>query len=118
MKKLLQSLFILLFVATSAIAQNRTITGTVTSKEDGLPIPGVSVKVKGTSIGTSTGANGKFSISVPSGATSLEVVSIGFLTQTVSISSGSTYDVVLVTDSKALGEVVVTGYGTVSKRSF
>ena len=44
MKKLLQSLFILLFIASSAMAQNRTIIGTVTSKEDGLPIPGVNVK--------------------------------------------------------------------------
>ena len=118
MKKLLQSLFILLFVAATAVAQNRTITGTVTSKDDGLPLPGVSVKVKGTNIGVSTGADGKFSISVPSGATALEISSIGLQGQTIAIGSSNVLDVALLTDSKALGEVVITGYGTVSRRSF
>ena len=113
MKKLLQSLFILLFVATSAIAQNRTITGTVTSTEDGLPIPGVSVKVKGTNIGASTEANGKFTLSVPSNTTSLEISSIGFITRTVTI-SGNVVNVSLMTDAKGLSEVVVVGYGTKS----
>lgn len=112
MKKLLQSLFILLFVASSAMAQNRTITGTVTSKEDGLPLPGVSVKVKGASIGASTGANGRFSLSVPASATVLEFSSLGFLSQTANIGSGNTINVSLETDAKALTEVVVTGYGT------
>ncbi len=109
MKKLLQSLFILLFVATTAMAQNRTITGTVTSKEDGLPIPGVSVKVKGTNIGVSTGANGKFSLSVPSNATTLEFSSIGFASQAIVIGSRSVVSISLDSDSKSLGEVVVTG---------
>ena len=112
MKKLLQSLFILLFVASTAMAQNRTITGTVTSKEDGLPLPGVSVKVKGTNIGASTGANGRFSLSVPASATALEFSSLGFLSQTVNIGSGNTVSVSLEADAKALTEVVVTGYGT------
>lgn len=118
MKKLLRSLFILLFVATSAIAQERTITGTVTSKDDGLPMPGVSVKVKGTRVGVSTGANGKYTISIPASATELEISSIGFAAQTISIGSSSVINAALVTDSQSLGEVVVTGYGSVSKRSF
>ncbi|SOD20048.1 SusC/RagA family TonB-linked outer membrane protein [Pedobacter xixiisoli] len=118
MKKLLQSLFILLFVATSAIAQNRTITGTVTSKEDGLPIPGVSVKVKGTNVGVSTGANGKFSLSVPANATALEFSSIGFGSQTVTIGSSTTINVSISPDSKDLTEVVVTGYGVTRKKDF
>lgn len=117
MKKLLQSLFILLFVATTAMAQNRTITGTVTSKEDGLPVPGVSVKVKGTNIGASTGANGKFTLSVPASATALEFSSIGFGTQTVNIGSGNVVNASLSADSKDLSEVVVVGYGTQSKRT-
>ncbi|RZL15102.1 MAG: SusC/RagA family TonB-linked outer membrane protein, partial [Pedobacter sp.] len=115
MKKLLRSLFILLFVASTVAAQNRTITGTVTSKEDGLPIPGVSVKVKGTNIGASTTANGKFTLSVPANATALEFSSIGFGTQTVNIGSSSTVNASLSSDSKDLTEVVVTGYG-VQKR--
>ncbi len=116
MKKLLQSLFILLFIASSAMAQNRTITGTVTSKEDGLPIPGVSVKVKGTNIGASTGANGRFTLSVPANATALEFSSIGFAAQTVSIGSASTFNVSLAADSKDLSEVVVTGVGVATSK--
>ena len=71
MKKLLQSLFLLLFIAFQAVAQERTVTGTVTDKTDGLPLPGVSVKVKGTNIGTSTGGDGRFSVRVPQGSTTL-----------------------------------------------
>lgn len=118
MKKLLQSLFILLFVASSAIAQNRTITGTVTSKDDGLPIPGVSVKVKGTNVGVSTGANGKFTLSVPANASSIEISSIGFITQMASIGASNVINVMLESDSKGLSEVVVTGYGSIQRKNF
>lgn len=108
-------MFILLFVASSAMAQNRTITGAVTSKEDGLPLPGVSVKVKGSNVGVSTGANGRFSLSVPASATTLEFSSLGYVFQSVAI-SGNVVNVALVADEKALTEVVVTGYGTQLKR--
>lgn len=120
MKQLLRSLFVLLFVATTAMAQNRTITGTVISKEDGLPIPGVSIKIPGTTIGVSTAANGKFSISIPGTSATLEISSIGFVTQTVNVTSSSNnIEVLLLTDSKALSEVVVTtGYTTINRRAF
>jgi TonB-linked SusC/RagA family outer membrane protein len=111
MKRLLQSLFILMFFAISAMAQDRTITGTVMSSEDKLPIPGVSVKIQGAAGGTSTDSNGKFSIKVSSDAKTIEFSSIGFATQTRSIGSASVINVVLTTDSKALGEVVVTALG-------
>lgn len=111
MKRLVQSLFILLFTAVSAIAQNRTITGTVTSKEDGLPIPGVSVKVKGTNIGASTAANGKFTLSVPPSATAIEISSIGFAPQVVTLGASSVLNISLETDSKSLSEVIVTALG-------
>ena len=64
MKKLLQSLFVLLFIAVSAYAQDRTIIGTVTSKDDGTPMPGVSVRPEGKQTGVQTGSDGKFSIKV------------------------------------------------------
>ncbi|RZK76808.1 MAG: TonB-dependent receptor [Pedobacter sp.] len=115
MKKLLQSLFILLFVAGSAVAQDRTVTGTVTDKADGKPIPGVTITVKGAKGATQTGANGKFSIMVPSGATGLDFSSLGYVAQSIN-STGSVIDVVLVEDAKALSEVVVTGYGTTTKK--
>ncbi|MCJ0741650.1 SusC/RagA family TonB-linked outer membrane protein [Pedobacter montanisoli] len=115
MKKLLQSLFILLLVTSTVMAQNRTITGTVTSKEDGLPIPGVSVKAKGTNVGVSTDPNGKFSLSIPRSATTLEITSIGYDPQTVEINSRTVINISLTSNSKLLSEVVVTGYG-VQKR--
>lgn len=112
MKKLLQSLFILVFVAGAAMAQNRTVTGTVTGKDDGNPLPGVSVLLKGTKNGTQTAANGKFSLSVPAGTTSLEFSYLGYLSQTVSLTSSSNVlNVVLAPDDKALSEVVVTAMG-------
>ncbi|RYF24533.1 MAG: SusC/RagA family TonB-linked outer membrane protein [Flavobacteriales bacterium] len=117
MKKLLQSLFILLFVATAAIAQNRTITGTVTSKQDGLPLPGVSVKVKGTNTGVATGSNGRFSISIGANATTLEISSLGFATQDITVGSSTVIDVSLETDSRDLNQVVVVGYGTQKKEA-
>ncbi|WP_448636115.1 SusC/RagA family TonB-linked outer membrane protein [Pedobacter panaciterrae] len=110
MKKLLQSLFILAFIAGSAMAQNRTITGTVTDKEDGKPLPGVTVVVKGTKNGTQTGGDGKYALSVPSASAELVFSYLGYVSQTVA-ASGNTVDVVLQSDSKSLTEVVVTALG-------
>jgi TonB-linked SusC/RagA family outer membrane protein len=117
MKKLLQSLFILMFVAGAAMAQDRTISGTVTGKDDGLPIPGVSVKIVGTSTGTSTDANGKYALKVASGQASIEFSSIGYLRQVIAIGSSNTVNVAMSTDAKELGEVVVVAYGTAKKEA-
>lgn len=108
MKKLLQSVFVLMLIAVSAFAQQRTITGTVTGKGDGLPMPGVSVRIKGATGGTSTDANGKYTISVPAGAV-LEFSSIGFSSKSQPVgTSATTLNVSLEDDSRTLGEVVVT----------
>jgi TonB-linked SusC/RagA family outer membrane protein len=106
-KLLLASLCILLLSITQVFAQNRTVTGTVTAKDDGLPLPGVSVRVKGSTVGTQTGTNGKFTLSVPSGAT-LIFSFIGY-SPIERAASGSVINVSLETSSKSLGEVVVTG---------
>ncbi len=112
MKRLLQSLFVLMLLATSvAMAQQRTITGTVTGTEDGLPIPGVTIKIKGSNAGTSASADGKYIITVPAGATELEFSSLGFATQTKTIGTSNVINVVLVSDSQSLSEVVVTALG-------
>ena len=116
MKKLLQSLFVLMLVASAAFAQDRTITGTVTAKEDGSALPGVSIQVKGTKVGTQTGADGKFSIKVAQGQSALTFSFIGFVPKTVTLGNGSNINVSLDSDSKVLSEVVVVGYGTQSKR--
>ncbi len=115
MKKLLQSLFVLLFFASTAIAQDRTITGTVTSSDDKLPIPGVSVRVTGTQIGTVTDANGKYSVKVPSGSKTLDFSFIGYLAKNLVITASNTINVALESDSKTLSDVVVVGYGQQSK---
>jgi len=91
---------------TQVFAQNRTVTGTVTAKEDGLPIPGVTVKVKGTTNGTQTNGAGKFTLSAPNGAT-LVFSFVGY-NQTSVVVKGSVVDAVLTSASSQLGEVVVT----------
>jgi len=106
-KLLLVSLCFLMLSITQVFAQNRTVTGTVTAKDDGLPIPGVTVKVKGTTIGTQTTSNGKFSLSVPDGAV-LEFSFIGYAAVERSAKAG-TINVSLAAASGNLGEVVVTG---------
>jgi len=111
MRKTLSSLFILLLIAIHSIAQERTVTGTVTAKEDGLPLPGVSVKIKGTSTGTQTGANGNFVIKVPANNAVLVFTYIGYATQELAIGSRSAVSVVLTSDARQLGEVVVTALG-------
>ncbi|UKT63402.1 SusC/RagA family TonB-linked outer membrane protein [Pedobacter mucosus] len=114
MKKLLQSLFVLLFIALNAMAQERTITGTVTAKEDGLPIPGVTVRIKNSTEGSTTNSNGKYSLkTTASGSIQLDFSSIGFGTVTKLLPVGATtLNAVLESESGALDEVVVTGYGS------
>jgi len=93
---------------TQVFAQNRTVTGTVTAKDDGLPIPGVSVKIKGTNVGVQTATNGKYTISVPANAV-LSFSFIGYVTQERPTGSSSVLNVVLEVSAQQLGEVVVTG---------
>lgn len=111
MKKLLQVLFILLAIAGSAMAQNRTITGTVTDSEDGKPLPGVTVRIKGSQAGTTTGADGKYALSVASGSTTIEFTYVGYLMLSKTLSASGTMNASLEADSKALTEVVVTSFG-------
>src|ERR1700742_755048 len=107
-KKLLLIIGLSLTICIQAFAQNRTVTGTVTAKDDGLPIPGVSVKIKGTSTGVQTGPNGKYTIPVPANAV-LVFSSIGFITQEHPVGTSSTINIVMETEARQLGEVVVTG---------
>ena len=107
-KLLLASLCILLLSITQVFAQNRTVTGTVTAQEDGLPLPGVSVRVKGSTVGTQTGANGKFTLSVPGNAT-LVFSFIGYVA--TEKSAGAVVNVALVASNRQLNEVVVTALG-------
>lgn len=116
MKKVLLLGLMLLFASAAAFAQGRVVTGTVTSGDDGLPLPGASVVVKGTTIGTATDLDGKFSLNVPQGSNVLVISFTGFSLQEASVGNRSVVDVVLQADVASLGEVIVTGYGTQPKR--
>jgi TonB-linked SusC/RagA family outer membrane protein len=91
------------------------ITGKVTD-ESGIPLPGTSVQVKGTSTGTDTDFEGMYKINVPTDGTILVFKYLGFKTQEISIDGKSSIDVVLISDDTALDEIVVVGYGTQRKR--
>jgi TonB-dependent starch-binding outer membrane protein SusC len=114
-KRLLFSLLLFFGCSLSMLAQDRRITGKVVSSVDGSPLPGVSVQVKGTNKGTSTDATGSYAINVPSGKASIEVRSVGFLTQSFEVGSQSVINISLVESDNSLGEVVVVGYGTQKK---
>lgn len=94
-----------------AWAQERTVTGTVTSTEDGSTLPGVNVLLKGTTTGGVTDADGHYSISVPQSGGTLVFSFIGLLTQEVDIGGRSVVDVAMASDVTQLGEVVVTALG-------
>jgi TonB-linked SusC/RagA family outer membrane protein len=103
-----------LFLSTAALAQQR-VSGLVTD-ETGQAVPGVSILEKGTSNGTTTDIDGKYSLNV-SGANSVLVFSfIGYTTQEIPVGSQSTIDLPLTLDVKSLEEVVVTGYSIDKRR--
>ncbi|MBC3787861.1 SusC/RagA family TonB-linked outer membrane protein [Spirosoma utsteinense] len=105
-------LYVLIWCCTglAAYAQTRQLTGTVISAEEG-PLPGVNVVLKGTSIGTTTDAKGKYVMSIPNDAAILTFSSIGFATGEEKVGSRSVLDVTMVSDIRALSEVVVTAFG-------
>lgn len=93
----------------------RTITGTVTAADNGEALPGVAVKVVGTTTGAVTDLNGSYSVEVPAASTALQFSYIGYQNQRVEIGNRSVIDVVLRVDEEQLDEVVVIGYGSVRK---
>ena len=107
-----------LFVGIGLVtAQTQKVTGVVISEEDGQPVIGASVLVKGTQIGAITGVDGDFTLpNVPSSAKTLVISFVGMQTQEVTIKPH--VKVILKSDSELLEEVVVTGYGTFKKASF
>ena len=106
---------LLLLISSMAWAQDRTITGRVTSVEDGSTLPGVNVIVKGTTNGTVTDVDGNYSVVASSGT--LVFSFIGFKDQEIQIASSDLINVSLLTDVTQLSEVVVVGYGEQSSRN-
>ena len=106
----------ILFSLGFAPQQSRTITGKVTSAEDGIGMPGINVLVKGTKNGTVTDAQGNYSITVSAHGGTLVFSFIGYETKEIKIGTSNVIDVVLSPDVKALEEVVVTGDSTPGKK--
>ena len=116
-KRLLLSGVLSAVAVQAALAQERTVSGQVTDRTNGQAIPGVTVLVKGTTIGTSTNADGTFSLSgVPQTATTLQFSFVGYAAQERALGSGSVYNVALGTDTKIIDEVVVTALGLETSR--
>lgn len=118
MKRKLMLLLACLFVGIGLVtAQTQKVTGVVISEEDGQPVVGASVLVKGTTQGTITDVNGNFNLSnVPSSAKTLQISYIGMQTQEVAIKPK--LKIVLKSDTEVLDEVIVTAYGTSTKGTF
>jgi iron complex outermembrane receptor protein len=103
-----------MFGALVSFAQGQ-VTGKVTSKDDGSPLPGVNIVEKGTSNGATTDADGNFTIKVGANAT-LIFSFVGSTTQEVEVGSQTSINVELLSDVTSLSEVVVVGYGTQEKK--
>ncbi|NLO70387.1 MAG: SusC/RagA family TonB-linked outer membrane protein, partial [Porphyromonadaceae bacterium] len=90
--------------------QQQTVTGVVT-EQNGQPLPGVTVVVKGTTIGTVTNADGNFTLTLPQGAETLQFSFVGMRTQEIPIEGRTTFTVVMEEETIGLEEVVAIGYG-------
>lgn len=112
MKKISLLLAFLGFIGLQVVfAQTRDLSGVVTSSEDGSSIPGASVVVKGTTMGTVTDMEGKFALKVPASAKTLLVSFVGMISTEVPITSSTNYAVKLKTESISVDEVIVTAMG-------
>ncbi|MDP4281860.1 MAG: SusC/RagA family TonB-linked outer membrane protein [Bacteroidota bacterium] len=112
MRKFTMFLALLFFAGLQGVfAQTRVITGVVTSAEDKSPIPGVTIVVKGTTIGTTTNVDGKYVLSVPTKYDILTFSYVGMKTKEVKLGAANTVDVVLESDVMNMDEIVVTAIG-------
>ncbi len=114
---LLFYLMVAIITPSGLWAQELTVTGRVTSAEDGNALPGVNVIVKGTTQGTSTDADGRYNISVPSSSATLVFTFIGLISIEEEVGSRSLIDVVMESDATQLSEVVIVAYGQQTQRA-
>ena len=118
MRKLIGFLSLLFIICIQVSnAQTRTLTGVVTDKNDGLPLPGVSIMIKGTHLGTATDAQGKYMLDVKS-SDILEFSFVGMKSQTIPVGDRTLLNVAMENDAQNLEEVVVTGYGVTRRKAF
>ena len=117
MRKRLVFLLGMLVVCLQLLAQTRTITGRVTDAQ-GNGVPNASVTIKGTNSGTTTNADGAYTINIPASARTLVISSVGFGSKEVAIGSQTTIPVSLTAAENSLDEIVVTGYSRERKSQF
>ena len=117
MEKRLTMILACLFLSLGIALAQSSVTGTVIHQDDGQPIIGATVRVAGTNTGTVTDADGKFSITLPSGHDKLQVSYVGMVTQEVTV-RGRNVTVTLEADQTNLDEVMVVAYGTAKKSAF
>ena len=111
MRKILLLFFLFCGLLLTANGQQTTISGTVTGADDGQPVIGCTVQLKGTTTGTTTDINGKYTLAVPTNATTLVFTYIGMKSQEATISGRTVINAVLESDVVGLAEVVVTALG-------
>ena len=109
MKKFTFILLYLLVGICTVVAQSTKVAGTVTSADDGLPVIGASIVVKGTMVGTVTDYDGNFSLEVPANSKTLIISYVGMLTQEVPV--GPNINAILKSDTQNIDEIVVTAMG-------
>ena len=116
MKQRLTMILVSMFLMVGAALAQTKVNGTVTSQEDGQPVIGASVLVVGTQVGTVTDVNGKFSLTVPAGKSTLRITYVGM--EPIEVSARPNMRIMLTSDQKALDEVIVVAYGTAKKGTF
>ncbi len=116
MKSLMYALLCLLVSIGMITAQTTTVRGTVIFAEDGEPVIGASIVVKGTTVGTVTHVDGTFTLDVPANARTLQISYVGMMAQEVAIAPN--VRVVMQADTRMIDEVMVVAYGTAKKSSF
>jgi len=117
MKPLLLFLAGLFILAQNVYSQERTISGKVTDQSDGVPLPGVSVMIKGTTRGTTTNSEGAFQLKVPSQNATLVLTYIGYKTTESAVGSQTSLKIQLLPVPNLMNEVVVTGYGSQNRKT-
>jgi TonB-linked SusC/RagA family outer membrane protein len=111
MRKLTTFLVFLVFAGLQVAFAQRTVTGVVTRSEDSSPLPGVTVLLKGTTVGTLTDLDGKYSLAVPNDQSVLQFSFIGYSAQEITVGSNSTLNVTMGESAQMMSEVVVTALG-------
>src|SRR5690606_20107919 len=115
MKTFLNSLMLLVFLVPSVLLSQNIVTGTVTDQANAMPVPGVNIIIKGTSTGSTTDFDGKYTINAKTGDV-LVFSYVGYKTTEVTYNGQSPLNVTLAEDAAQLDEVVVIGYGSVKKK--